>query len=393
MTLITERIIPILHRIHENTAVLSTGHAGLMSGDAGLRLFTYQYNKYFNQSLAVPVDATVLEDLVAVAYRLESATFCDGKAGVNWFFNYLNREDVISQDDLDFICDDNDEVAARAVEMTEYNNYDYLHGGTGVFYGLLYGEPNKNKPYFDRFFSLLTNLVNESPGKDILPYFAMEEYGLKLGEVNLSLSHGISSVLKFCMECIRRKVCTKDAGHLAAKIAEYLYQNHSDGSAGSYFTSIISGKPDFSPSRMAWCYGDLSIGYILLQYGLLTGEHKFRKLALEVLHHTIQRRNYRNEIVSDAGICHGTSGIAHIYNRLSTTYQLSEFESARDYWMDQTLIKIEGANWRDGYKKYNGYLKVHEEDHALLEGSAGIGLVLLSHISSDFNWDYLLMLH
>jgi len=388
-----DRILSVLHQINENISTLSTEQAGLMSGDAGIRLFSYEYAKFFNLSPDAHTQASLLEGLVSSSYELESPTFCGGKAGVNWFFNYLSNDHIISKEDLAFICDDDEALAREALEMTGRKNYDYLHGGTGVFYALLCTETFEKETYFHQFFHLLTSLVEESPGKNILPYFSMENYRLKRSEVNLSLSHGITSVLKFCMECIKKKVCPEPANRLAQMIADYLYINHGDGSFGSYYTSIVDGNSNFSPSRLAWCYGDLTIGYMLLQYGLLTDDVKIKKLAIKVLTHTTHRTNDRNEIIIDAGICHGTAGVTHVYHKLCTLYNLTEFENVRDYWLSQTLKKIEQTDWQAGYRKYNGYFKTYSEDHTLLEGSAGIGLVLLSYLSADFNWDYLLMLN
>ena len=51
------------------------------------------------------------------------------------------------------------------------------------------------------------------------------------------------------------------------------------------------------------------------------------------------------------------------------------------------------AKWPDGlvgYKSYQGDKKVWVKDHSLLEGLAGIGMVLLGFLEDDtekMNWD------
>jgi lantibiotic modifying enzyme len=99
-------------------------------------------------------------------------------------------------------------------------------------------------------------------------------------------------------------------------------------------------------------------------------------------------------MVRDAGICHGTAGIAHIFNRLYRTTKQYRFQEAANYWCLETLKM---SKFEDGFA---GYKTWHTEEYGgwqpcnnLLEGIAGIGLSLLSFVMpEDPAWDECLLL-
>lgn len=388
-----KRVQAVLEKINNAVLNLETGHAGLMQGDAGLRLFNYQYSKFYDGAYGQETSTVLLENLAELSFKLEIPTLCSGKSGVNWFFTFLYNENELIAEDRELICDDEEDLAKSALVMVAENNYDYLHGAIGILYALLYSENRNKEVYIEQFFSILDNLIQKSPEKNIVPFFKFENNAFKADEVNLSLSHGVTGILKFCLECMKREVCLEKARKVAKSIADYLYTNHSDGTLGSFFANVIGGDSQFVPSRLAWCYGDLTIGYVLYQFGSWVDDTKVKTFGEEVLKGTTLRTNKINTMVSDAGICHGSAGIAHIYNRLYVTYQLASFRDARDYWITQTLDIIDHTDWSEGYKRYDGYKKSFEPDQTLLEGAAGIGLVLLTYLSGDFSWDYFLMLN
>lgn len=69
------------------------------------------------------------------------------------------------------------------------------------------------------------------------------------------------------------------------------------------------------PSRLAWCYGDLGIGLSLWTAGKNLGIKSFQEEAYEVFDSLLKGKNaYENNVI-DAGICHGTSGVALLFNR------------------------------------------------------------------------------
>ena len=100
----------------------------------------------------------------------------------------------------------------------------------------------------------------------------------------------------------------------------------------------------------------------------------------------------KNNIV-DAGLCHGTAGIAHIYKRMYINTNIIEFKDASNYWYSETL-KMAKYDIPSGFLAYrpieNGGLK---KEFGFLDGISGIGLSLISAISDiEPAWDEALLL-
>lgn len=140
-------------------------------------------------------------------------------------------------------------------------------------------------------------------------------------------------------------------------------------------------------SRLAWCYGDLGAAIAFWQAGNTLGEQRWKTEALHILQHASKRIDLHANQVVDAGICHGTAGIAHIFNRFYRETKQIFLKDAADYWINETLKMATQKDGLCGYKAWQG-----EEgwvaQQGLLEGIAGIGLVLISYLSTeDAAWD------
>ena len=142
---------------------------------------------------------------------------------------------------------------------------------------------------------------------------------------------------------------------------------------------------------MAWCYGDLGIGIALLQVRKILEKKEYEKKGLEILLKSTQRRNYNETLVTDAGICHGSAGIALIFRRMYYEIGRKEFKEATQYWINQTL---HFSRFEDGLAGYKTYIKDGwKNDYSLLMGISGVGLVLLSYLENDKqDWDEMFLL-
>jgi len=160
------------------------------------------------------------------------------------------------------------------------------------------------------------------------------------------------------------------------------------------FPSWVPYNYNYPRNRMAWCYGDLSIGYVLKLIADHEGNSKLKEISNVVLTSTLQRKHLKSEGVMDACFCHGTSGIAHIYNRLYNLTEDERYNAVHKYWIEKTLENMVNHDGIAGYKLY-----VHENyggsqnSLGILEGVTGVGLVLLSSISEfEPMWDECLLL-
>jgi len=181
---------------------------------------------------------------------------------------------------------------------------------------------------------------------------------------------------------------------LARQIVNYLLTHTNADTTSNYFSYTISSEKQANEvTRLAWCYGDLGVGIILYQAGIIFQDKQTIDFSLKVLLNSTKRSTIEDAMIVDAGICHGTAGVAHIYNKMWHYTQDPIFKDACDHWIQKTIEFGIYADGIAGFKKYNGESKRYENDCGLLEGPAGIGLVLLSYLTGDFSWDYCLMLN
>jgi hypothetical protein len=95
--------------------------------------------------------------------------------------------------------------------------------------------------------------------------------------------------------------------------------------------------------------------------------------------------------VRDAGFCHGTAGLAHIYNRMYQATGNPALRRAAVYWLERTLdfyrrARASGASWVQGSR--DGAEEGSWTGTGLLGGAAGVALVLLAATTPiEPTWD------
>lgn len=142
---------------------------------------------------------------------------------------------------------------------------------------------------------------------------------------------------------------------------------------------------------MGWCYGDLGVALAMWQAGKVMNQTKWKDKALEVFLYATTRKDPDTEFVKDAGICHGSAGLAMIFRRMYLETGIEEFKTATDHWINETLKNARFEDGLAGYKRLT--MDGWENDYSLIMGIAGIGLVLISYLTNDAQeWDELFLL-
>jgi hypothetical protein len=100
--------------------------------------------------------------------------------------------------------------------------------------------------------------------------------------------------------------------------------------------------------------------------------------------------------VRDAGLCHGSAGVAHIFHRLLHATGEDLFENASRRWYRLTLNRRRPARPVAGFPAWStddaGRI-AWRPDPGVLEGAAGVALTLLSATTPlEPAWDRALLL-
>lgn len=367
----------------------------LMSGQSGVLLFLYYYKKYIeNSSIMNPYEREIEDIFDSLNKGFNFPTFAGGLAGIAWTFQHLAENDFLDNDflapllGLEQFMQFNHEY-----EFVKKEHYDYLHGGLGYHLAMMNSHLQKKSITNTLQFLDRTTLRIE----DGIVWTSIPKLNDNEKVINLSLSHGLASIIQ-----ILGKTYKYSTGDEAKKCKELLNgaiqyllsKKQNPNEMGSYFPSWITKSHTSSYSRLAWCYGDLGIAMALLQVGIDTENEEWKEIAIEILLHTAKRRSLQKNHVKDAGLCHGTAGIAHCFNRAYNFTGNGLFKDTAVYWFMETLKM---AKYKDGLAGFKVWRTNKDgglyNDPGLLEGIAGIGLSLISAVAPiDPKWDECLLL-
>ena len=93
-------------------------------------------------------------------------------------------------------------------------------------------------------------------------------------------------------------------------------------------------------------------------------------------------------MVCDASFCHGTLGLAHIYQRMFNYTLDKDFALIANYWYSQSLRYTEHKEGKGNFMLWNSIKNKREESISLIDGDSGIALCLLSAVSNtEPSWD------
>lgn len=288
---------------------------------------------------------------------------------------YLNRERLLEIDYSDVEKNYRELLQTFAINSILNGNYDYLHGGLGIV-----------KYYCDdaEFVNRALEALEQTAEKGDRIYKWKSSLGLDRGVgYNICLSHGMSSIVSVLSLLGSEGIDQKKRDRIIRNTCNYILSQEIDPQQhGNYFPSqSLENDPEQinHQSRLGWCYGDLGVATSLWQAGKALHNREWQEKALEVLRFSTSRRDFQNAGVIDAGLCHGAASVCMMFHYVYMQTGEKLFEETRDYWLDGTL---ELGNMEDGLAGYRAWHTAEYggwvNEYGLLEGVAGIGLLLLS---------------
>lgn len=380
---IVAKIVEMVNCI-ENQA-LDFSEIGLLSGSTGYALFLFYYSKLSKNKKYNKIAYNVLVDVVNKINqeKYNFPTFCEGLSGIVWCFEFLLNNKFLKDNPNEIFVDIYDYLSDEMTRYTESNNFDYLHGSIGISFLLM-----KEKKYHEIIANNLNHIVKEGERSFETIKWKTTIYNGGNEGYNFSLAHGSASILYFFLMTfknnIKRDFSKKIAYEIINSYLNYLFDLRH---RSSIFPSVVLTSGQTFDSRLAWCYGDTGVCSILLLAADILKDEKLKSIAIETLIKTTKRKTEFETEVVDAGFCHGSVGLAHIYSRAYNLTGLNVFREAAEYWVFKTL---DFSVYKDGFAGYKTY---HGDEGwvskmSLLEGISGIGLTLISQVSQiEPSWD------
>jgi lantibiotic modifying enzyme len=371
---------------------------GLHGGTSGVALFIAYYDRLILKKNEVSrrVMDILEHNIECINSGNRQHTICTGISGFGWLCEHLKRLGMLSEDDIEFLDDVDPFLCGKMISDIKRENYDYLHGALGVGMYFLFRFDKKDvSGYLDELLSELEKSAISCENGAVKWISMLDSKTGKKG-YNISLSHGMSSIAAFLIRLHQLDFETKRVEELLIRTVTYILDQiiYTKGSI-SYFPSYSKESGSGSSySRLGWCYGDLGITSVLRRAAVVLKNKEWENTAIRILHHNTTRLDLPKNSILDAGICHGSSGVAHIFWNLYLNTREQIFRETADYWYGITLQMAKYNDGLAGFKawrteKYGGPVN----SDTLLEGISGIGLVLLSRLKTkETVWDKCLML-
>ena len=379
---------PVEKKIHKIAGSLEgriPDNGGLMGGKAGMACFYAYYADWSRNRDFDKLIADLIEDaLNPAAGNFPGYQFSDGWSGIAWIIHQLSTTGLMDWDVATIFDDLDEHLYAHMMEEMRNGHYDYLHGALGTV--LYFMRQPQNEKYRAYLTELLVELEKkgEKEADGSLKWLSTLDADKKILGYNLSLSHGMASVILILSMLHESKISEKLSAYLLKGSLKYLDKQKlpPDEYLSMFPSWARESTEELGHSRLGWCYGDLGSGMACLEAGAFLPGTKYKLDGLNILFNTANRKDPIENNVFDAGICHGASGIALFYNILYQKTELETFKEAAIYWLDICLNMAFHKDGIAGYKtwyapEYGGW----KNTPGLLEGCSGIGLVLLSFIS------------
>lgn len=366
---------------------------GLYNGDSGVLLFMFYYSIFSKRKKYLLLSEKMAENILEmIVTREEQYSFCSGLAGELYLFDFLREARIVDIDISIFQSKLEEYLLLRMRQNTQLNKYDFMHGALGI--GLYFLKHKTNNTEILELVNYLYNTAEIDNNSNTFKWNSIIDYEKNNLGYNLSMSHGISSIIIFLLRTLNSGIFDVKINRMLTGAVNYIFSQQKDLSQfGSFFPNYIplDQQELTTKSRLAWCYGDLGIGVALWQAGKILEDINLKNKGLDILLQSTNRKKIKENFIIDPGICHGTIGVAMIYRRMFIDTRLKEFEMANLYWLNQTLKM---ANFKDGLAGFKSL--IHNEwkcDYSLLTGISGIGLVLISYMDNNTqNWDELFLL-
>jgi lantibiotic modifying enzyme len=277
--------------------------------------------------------------------------------------------------------------------------YDLINGLVGLGIYALEGLPRPTAAAcLERVVARLGERARQEPEgaawfspPETLPGYQLEEH--PDGLYNLGMSHGAAGIV-----ALLGAACdagTAGARPLLDRAMAWLLARRQPADQGFAFSNFHVPGTEPSPSRLAWCYGDPGMAAALLVAARGAGEPAWERAALEVARAAASRPEELSR-VRDTSLCHGAAGLAHLFHRLYNATGEEELADAARFWYERTLgFRVPGLGF-GGFRPWSiGTDGIFDwrEDPGFLQGSAGVGLALLSAVSTvEPAWDRVLLL-
>lgn len=335
------------------------------------------------------VDPVILRKYIDKVYTLLSESeafypsFSGGLAGYGFLLYQLAKEKHIDIADYKDIIEEIDEIIAEHLnDNLEMDHVDILHGAMGM---ALYFLEKGASTYAEKVIDRLNITAKREENRCYWSTF--DFFKTKAYKIDFGLAHGNAGIQYFLGKCLKHNIQTDTCKELLEESLNFYRHNTQElGVIKSYYPTMLleddyrNGTTKPETSRVAWCYGDLGILHTHLLLADVLQDDALQEETMTKLKQVAGRRLVAETMHHDAGLCHGTAGLALLFkNSYDRTGEIA-FRETAEYWLQKTYDYKTGADSEIGYCLYDGGER-KENDSSLLEGLSGVAAAYLATLS------------
>ena len=202
----------------------SQKNIGFLSGAIGEAFFLFHYDRAVDYPSAYNRGIELIENVFETINNGHLYhTYCTGLAGIGWAIEHLVDNNFIDYDIKESLNEIDDLVGAMMIKDMENGNYDYLHGASGSVLYLLKrrkSNPIKIDNYIKNYLEVLEETAVTANNNALKWRSIIDSKTQKVG-YNISLSHGISSIIIVLSKLYSNGIETERTMKLAEKSVSY----------------------------------------------------------------------------------------------------------------------------------------------------------------------------
>lgn len=391
-----EHVVKNLSRLPRRSTG-SVRDPSLAGGKAGEALFWLYWSRATGDPAAADQAFGCLEEAAgALADQALSASLYGGFSGIGWVVEHAHGS--LFEDGAEDLNQDVDSALLQHLDQSPWTgDYDLVGGlvGYGVYALERLPSPAARQCLQRVVEHLAEYAVEQADGwawfTPARLLHASQAPKYPLGYFNLGLAHGVPGPIAILAAACRAGVAASTARPvLEGAVSWLLSQRLEEG----LFPGLVASNHAPVASRLAWCYGNPGVAVALLAAARCVGDQRWEEAALAIAR-AAARRPVESSGVRDAGLCHGSAGLGHLFNRL---YQATGDEvcgAAARFWLGQALEFMCPDDWPVGFPSWEIGTgeELEEQEHAgIVTGVTGVGLALLA-ASTDLapDWDRFLL--
>ncbi|PSK94705.1 lanthionine synthetase C family protein [Taibaiella chishuiensis] len=370
----------------------------LFSGLGGIILFYGYLYKCTGDEAAGARMYSLIDRMIEVTEQIEvDDSFSHGITGIAWCLQHLVNAGMLDPAYEENIRDFDELIFEAVRENMSLFRYDYFVGmiGKGRYFLERYASDKSVKSYLDQLIEILFSF-RENHDQGILwqDYYGFKREHAEKRVTTLGMAHGLSSILAFLSLAQQAGVLAPERAADIQRLASYIRscRTQTDGIDFYPYHMVNDERESEHITRMAWCHGDPGVTLSLMMAALQTGDQQLYNDTLSYGLELCTRQDQEVFALFDAGLCHGTSGLAQIFKRMHLHTGDATFLEASNYWQEETLKMGVFDEGFAGFRVHTGEVPIEwTRSQGFLVGISGIGLSLISSLYNDSGWDRALL--